>query len=246
MKKWNQILAFLFACVLAVSSMTACRNKTGDGNADDAKAYTNLSPEQVYDALLNTNDAQFTLDRIVISSEDRRHDLMVYKKDNDLYSSTGNHTSESSPENNFSSNHITDQDTGYNYSYSDEKAVWIRRESTDDFGWKDAMKMLFPSCCGSLFTDDDNLEKVASNRYKVRDDVLADFIAEDADGILNREIGDLPYRVEAYMESAGAVYTFYVKVETLDGTIQIESKNIVEFTDIVIEIPETYEIEENS
>ncbi|MBQ8381872.1 MAG: hypothetical protein IJX47_01570 [Clostridia bacterium] len=245
MKKWKPMLAFLFACVLAASSMTACGNKTGDGNADDAKAYTNLSPEQVYDALLNANDARFTLDRLVISSEDRRHDLAVYQKDNDLYSSDWNHTSESSPENNFSSNHITDPDTGYDY-YSEDKAVWIRRESADDFGWKDAMEMLFSACCGSLFTDDDNLEKVSSNRYKVRDDVLADFIAEDADGILNREIGDLPYRVEAHMESAGAVYTFYVKVETLDGTIQIENKNIVEFTDIVIEIPETYEIEENS
>lgn len=247
MKNWIRIFALLMAGLLAVASITACNRKTKVEDEDDDRSYTNLSPEQVYATLLDATDARYTLDRIVISAADRMQDATIYEKDGDVRSSKWSHTSKSSPETNFSNNIIiTDSNNGFDYYRPADNASWIRRELSDDLGWKSMIETLFPSCCGLLFTDDDNLEKVAANRYKVRDDVMADFIAADEDKVLNREFGDLPYTVEAYMESLGTTYTIYVTAETLDGSIRIENKTVVEFTDIEIGIPTTYEIEERS
>ena len=247
MKNWTRIFALLLSGLMAITSMTACNQKAKVEDGDDGKSYTNLSPEQVYEALLNADHARYTMDRIVITAEDRMQDTTIDEKDGDVRSNKWSHTSKSSPEANFSNNIIiTDSNNGFDYYRSGDNASWIRRKLSDDLGWKSKIETLFPSCCGSLFTDDGNLEKVASNRYKVRDDVMADFIAADEDKVLNREFGDLPYTVEAYMESAGTTYTIYVTAETLDGSVRIENKAVVEFTDIKIEIPTTYEIEERS
>lgn len=233
MKKLTKWLALFLAGSFILTSLAACKNKDEAQDDDEEqsekeesgkktdKSKYKLSPEEVYDELLEAEEVGFSFETTISLDGESMTTAVSIDRDGDKMKST-------------LSDGVDELFTSYSdmaegKEYYEEAGQWYWTATAEEVTWEEGIRTTFEDSgmdLKTLFFDDDSYDKKGS-KYTIKEDVIAE--------VLGAPDGE----IEGSMESDKATYNFLATYSEGDTWIGIAIE--VVFEDKTIELPEATE-----